>query len=157
MTTNEVHVLLVEDNAADADLTRETLGLAKFEIKLSVARDGVEALEFLNGAGPWERPGQPTLILLDLNLPRKDGRQVLAVLKSDDQLRRIPVVIFSCSDSEDDITNCYHLGANCYIVKPVDLQAYREIVRALERFWLGAVTLPRRDGHSSATQIGYEQ
>ena len=157
MTTDAIHVLLVEDNAADVDLTRETLDLAKFDGKLSVVRDGVEAIEFLNRVGSWEQSGQPTLILLDLNLPRKDGRQVLAVLKSDDQFRRIPVVVLSCSDSEDDITNCYHLGANCYIVKPVDLQAYREIVRALERFWLGAVTLPRRDGHSSATQIGYEQ
>jgi len=153
----EIHVLLVEDNPADVDLTRQTLGLAKFDVKLSVARDGVEAIEFLQREGSWDKPGRPTIILLDLNLPRKDGRQVLAVLKSDDLLRRIPVVILSSSDSEQDVTSCYNLGANCYIVKPVDLQAYRETVRALEEFWLGAAKLPRRDGHSNATSIGYEQ
>jgi chemotaxis family two-component system response regulator Rcp1 len=150
-----IHVLLVEDNAADADLTRETLASTRFDIKLSIAKDGVEAIDFLNNAGSWSEPGQPTLILLDLNLPRKDGRQILAVLKSDDLFRRIPVVILSSSDSEKDITSCYQLGANCYIVKPVELQAYRAIVRTLEDFWLGAAKLPRRDGHSMATAIGY--
>jgi DNA-binding response OmpR family regulator len=88
-------------------------------------------------------------------LPRKDGRQVLAVLKANDEFRRIPVVVLSSSDSEKDITNCYDLGANCYIVKPHDLQAYRAVVRMLEDFWLGAVSLPRREGHSNATGIGY--
>jgi two-component system, chemotaxis family, response regulator Rcp1 len=150
-----IHVLLVEDNAADADLTRETLVSTRFDIKLSVAKDGVEAIDFLNGAGDWSEPGQPTLILLDLNLPRKDGRQVLAVIKSDELFRRIPVVILSSSDSEKDVTSCYQLGANCYIVKPVELQEYRAIVRTLEDFWLGAAKLPRRDGHSMATAIGY--
>ena len=150
-----IHVLLVEDNEADIDLTRETLGLSKFDIQLSVAKDGVEAIEFLSGTGGRSEPGHPTLILLDLNLPRKNGRQVLGVLKNDDELRRIPVVVLSSSDSEKDITSCYHLGANCYIVKPVDLQAYRALVRTLEDFWLGAATLPRRDGHSLATSIGF--
>lgn len=152
----EIHLLLVEDNAADVDLTRETLASTKFKINLSVAKDGIEAIDFLNGAGSWSEPGEPTLILLDLNLPRKDGRQVLAVIKSDDIFRRIPVVILSSSDSEKDITSCYNLGANCYIVKPTGLQAFREALRGLEEFWLGAVTLPRRDGHSVATRIGYE-
>jgi CheY-like chemotaxis protein len=151
-----IHVLLVEDNAADVDLTRETLAATKFEINLSVAKDGIEAIDFLNDAGSWSEPGQPTLILLDLNLPRKDGRQVLAVIKSDDALRRIPVIILSSSDSEKDITSCYNLGANCYIVKPTGLLAFRAAVRGLEEFWLGAVTLPRRNGHSMATAIGYE-
>jgi len=150
-----IHVLLVEDNAADIDLTRETLASTKFNITLSVAKDGVEALELLHGAGNWSQPGYPTLILLDLNLPRKDGRQVLAVIKTDDLLRRIPVVVLSSSDSEKDITNCYNLGANCYIVKPVELRAYRAIVRTLEDFWLGAAALPRREGHSEASAIGY--
>jgi CheY-like chemotaxis protein len=153
----EIHVLLVEDNEADIDLTRETLNSTKFDIKLSVAKDGVEAIDFLNGVGNWSEPGQPTIILLDLNLPRKNGRQVLAVLKGDDLLRRIPVVILSSSDAEKDITSCYNLGANCYIVKPTELQAYRALVRTLEDFWLGAAKLPRRDGHSDATRIGYEQ
>jgi two-component system, chemotaxis family, response regulator Rcp1 len=155
--SSEIHLLLVEDNEADVDLTRATLSATKFDIKLSVAKDGVEAIDFLNGAGPWSEQGQPTLILLDLNLPRKDGRQVLAVIKSDDLLRRIPVVILSSSDAERDITSCYNLGANCYIVKPTELRAYREIVRTLEDFWLGSAKLPRRNGHSDATRIGYER
>ena len=123
-------------------------------IDLSIAKDGVEALELLQNDGSWSDPGRPTLILLDLNLPRKDGRQVLAVLKTHDLLRRIPVVILSSSDSESDVTICYQLGANCYIAKPGDLQAYRAIVRSLEEFWLSSVTLPRRDGHSMDVRIG---
>jgi two-component system response regulator len=128
------HVLLVEDNEADIDLTREALESTRFDIKLSVAKDGVEAIEFLDGVGSWSEPGHPTLILLDLNLPRKNGRQVLAVIKGHEQFRRIPVVVLSSSDSEKDITSCYELGANCYIVKPVELHAYRAIIRTLEDF-----------------------
>ncbi len=152
---NTIHVLLVEDNEADIELTRDMLAMNQFEIKLSVAKDGIEALEFLDGEGSWSGTGRPTLILLDLNLPRKDGRHVLAVIKTHDELRRIPVVVLSSSDSEKDITSCYHLGANCYLVKPHDLTAYRAIVRTLEDFWLGAAVLPRREGHSTATAIGY--
>jgi chemotaxis family two-component system response regulator Rcp1 len=152
---NAIHVLLVEDNAADIDLTREMLASTNFDIKLSVAKDGVEAIDFLNGAGSWSEPGQPTLILLDLNLPRRDGRQVLAIIKSDDLFRRIPVVVLSSSDSEKDITSCYQLGANGYVVKPVELQAYRAAVQKLEDFWLGTATLPQRSGHSMSTHIGY--
>ena len=154
--TETIYVLLVEDNAADVDLTREMLSSTKFNIKLSVATDGVEAIDYLNGVGSWSEPGHPTLILLDLNLPRKDGRQVLAVLKNHDELRRIPVVILSSSNSKKDITSCYHLGANCYIVKPVELQAYRAVVRTLEDFWLGSAELPHREGHSFATMFGFE-
>lgn len=153
--TGPIHVLLVEDNEADVDLTRESLASTKFALKLSVAKDGVEAIEFLHGAGSWSEPGDPTIILLDLNLPRKNGRQVLAVIKSHDEFRRIPVVILSSSDAESDVTSCYHLGANCYIVKPVNLHDYRVLVRTLEDFWLGAAKLPNRDGHSSATRIDY--
>jgi CheY-like chemotaxis protein len=153
--TGQIHVLLVEDNAADIDLTREMLASSRFDIRLSVAVDGIEAVSFLDGTGSWAKPGSPTLILLDLNLPRKDGRQVLAVIKSNDLFRRVPVIILSSSDSEKDITSCYDLGANCYIVKPTDLRSYREAVRILEDFWLGAVALPRREGHSVATAIGY--
>ena len=149
-----IHVLLVEDNDADVDLTRETLGATQFDSKLSVAKDGVEAIDFLSRAVNGSQPGQPTLVLLDLNLPRKDGRQVLGVLKGNDEFRRIPVIILSSSDSEKDVTSCYHLGANCYIVKPVDLQAYRQLVRTLESFWLGAAKLPQHEGHSTATGIG---
>ena len=157
LVNSPIHVLLVEDNPADIDLTREMLASSRFQIRVSVAMDGVDAIKFLNESGSASEPGHPTLILLDLNLPRKDGRQVLAVMKSDDQFRRIPVVILSSSDSEKDITNCYDLGANCYIVKPTDLGSFRELVRTLEDFWLGAVTLPQRGGHSMATGIGYEQ
>ena len=153
--TNTIHILLVEDNAADVDLTREMLASTNFEVKLSVAKDGIEAIDFLNGAGSWSEPGYPTLILLDLNLPRRDGRQLLALIKSDEMFRRIPVVVLSTSDSEKDITSCYHLGANSYIVKPIELHAYRAAVRKLEDFWLGTATLPQRDGHSMATHVGY--
>jgi chemotaxis family two-component system response regulator Rcp1 len=151
-----VHVLLVEDNEADVDLTRETLGATKFDIRFSVARDGVEAIDFLNGAANGPEAGHPTLILLDLNLPRKDGRHVLGVLKGNDQFRRIPVIVLSSSDSEKDVTSCYNLGANCYMVKPADLQAYRELVQTLESFWLGAATLPQHEGHSMTTGVGFE-
>jgi two-component system response regulator len=153
---NEVHILLVEDNDADIELTRDMLSLAKYDIKLSVARDGMEALELLNNAGSWSLPGLPTLVLLDLNLPRKHGRQVLSVIKTHDELKRIPVVMLSSSESEQDITSCYHLGANCYMVKPSNLEGYRATMKSLEEFWLGAARLPRRDGHSTATAIGFK-
>lgn len=149
-----IHVLLVEDNPADADLTSETL-MQSADVQVSLAKDGVEALELLEKDGDWSEQGRPTLILLDLNLPRKDGRQVLAVLKTHDELRRIPIVILSSSESDKDITSCYELGANCYITKPVDLQAFRTTVRSVEEFWLGRATLPRRSGHSDATRRGY--
>ncbi len=152
----QVHVLLVEDNPADIEFIRQTLASGKFKIKLSVAKDGVEAIDLLDRAGSWSEPGFPTLILLDLKLPRKDGRQVLAVIKGDDRFRRIPVIVLSSSDSEMDIANCYNLGANAYVVKPIDLASFRAAIRALEEFWLATCDLPRRDGHSLATAIGYE-
>jgi two-component system, chemotaxis family, response regulator Rcp1 len=146
------HILLVEDNPADADLTIEIL-TATNEVEVSLAKDGIEALTLLDDAsGLTER--RPTLILLDLNLPRKDGRQVLAVLKTHDLLRRIPVVVLSSSESDFDITNCYELGANCYVTKPVDLQTFRSIVGAVEGFWIGRAKLPHREGHSTATRVG---
>ena len=149
-----VHVLLVEDNPADADLTSEVL-TESIDVQVSLAKDGVEALELLEQDGDWSAPGRPTLILLDLNLPRKDGRQVLSILKTHDLLRRIPVVVLSSSESDKDITSCYELGANCYITKPVDLQTFRAAVRAIEQFWLGKARLPTREGHSVATKIEY--
>lgn len=149
-----IHILMVEDNPADADLAIEILKSTNNNIDVSVARDGVEALELLENDGNWCDQGRPTLIVLDLNLPRKDGRQVLAIIKTHDLLRRIPVVILSSSDSDRDVTGCYELGANCYIAKPGDLQAYRAVVRSLEEFWLGKVTLPRRDGHSLDVSLG---
>lgn len=154
MIKKSIHILLVEDNQADADLTSETLIANNSDIDLSVAKDGVEALEMLDSDGEWSDPGRPTLILLDLNLPRKDGRQVLALLKAHELLRRIPVIILSSSDSEKDITSCYQLGANCYLVKPNDLQSYRALLRMLDEYWLTSAKLPRRDGHSTETRIG---
>lgn len=148
-----IHILLVEDNVADADLASEIL-TESLDVDISLAKDGVEALEILNNDGSWSAQGRPTLILLDLNLPRKDGRQVLAILKAHALLRRIPVVILSSSDSDKDITACYELGANCYITKPPDLQAYCETVRLVEEFWLGRARLPRRDGHTMESRIG---
>jgi CheY-like chemotaxis protein len=155
--TRKVHVLLVEDNEADIDLTREMLAASRFDIRLSVAKDGVEAIEFLENSASWSDPGRPTLILLDLNLPRKDGRQVLAVIKNNAQFRRLPVVVLSSSGAEKDITSCYDLGANCYIAKPADLNSFRTAVRTLENFWLGLAKLPRHEGHTVATAIGYGQ
>jgi chemotaxis family two-component system response regulator Rcp1 len=149
-----IHILLVEDNQADADLTSETLMANNSDVDLSIAKDGVEALEMLDSDGEWSDPGRPTLILLDLNLPRKDGRQVLALLKAHDLLRSIPVVILSSSESDKDVTSCYHLGANCYMVKPSDLQSYRALLRMLDGYWLTCAKLPRRDGHSAETRIG---
>jgi chemotaxis family two-component system response regulator Rcp1 len=151
-----INVLLVEDNPGDVDLTRETLISPLYDINLSVACDGIEAMNILNAVGSWSDPGRPTIILLDLNLPRKDGRQVLACIKSHDLLQRIPVVVLSSSDSEKDITSCYQLGANCYITKPTGLQGYRDMMRTLQEFWLGSVTLPQRSGHSQATEIAYQ-
>ena len=153
--SKRIHVLLVEDNPADANLARETLMSAHGDVDVTVAKDGIEALDFLTGDGSWSKPGRPTLIVLDLNLPRKDGRQVLAVLKSHDLLRQIPVVILSSSDSERDVASCYQLGANCYVTKPEDLQTYRSVLGLLEDFWLAKARLPRRDGHSIESGIGY--
>src|SRR6266540_1684398 len=133
-----IRVLLVEDNPGDADLTRETLETGKLHIELSLAKDGVEAIELLRRNS---LPGgvRPDLILLDLNLPRKDGREILAEIKADDNLKHIPVVILTSSDAERDVAQSYALGANCYVTKPVDLRAFQTIVHAVESFWFSVV------------------
>ncbi len=137
-----IHVLLVEDNAADADLTSETLEGSKLHVELSVAIDGVQALAMLNRRGEYASRARPDLILLDLNLPKKDGRQVLAEIKANPELRGIPVVILTSSDAEKDVAQSYALGANCYVTKPVDLGAFQSIVQAVEGFWFTVVKLP---------------
>lgn len=137
-----IEILLVEDNPADVDLTRETLEMAKLRNRLYVARDGVEALELLRGEGERTAPIRPDLILLDLNLPRKDGREVLADLKQDPELRSIPVVVLTSSAAERDVVKTYDLGANCYITKPVDLDQFASVVKAIEDFWFVVVKLP---------------
>jgi two-component system, chemotaxis family, response regulator Rcp1 len=134
---SSTQVLLVEDNPADVDLMRDALNSTRFDIELSVAKDGIEAIDVLRGAGDWSEPRRPSLILLDLNMPRRDGRQLLALLKTQDIFRRIPAVVLSASNSESDILNCYDLGASCYIVKPDNLHDYRAVVRKLFDFWLG--------------------
>ena len=130
-----VQILLVEDSPADVRLTIEALKEAKISNQLSVASDGVEAMSFLRQEGRTPRP-RPDLILLDLNLPRKDGRQVLEEIKEDAGLRRIPVVVLTVSQAEEDVLRAYDLHANCYITKPVDFERFMEVVRQIEGFWL---------------------
>jgi chemotaxis family two-component system response regulator Rcp1 len=141
-----VEILLVEDNPGDARLTREALKEGKIQNNLHHARDGVEAMEFLRRNGAFAGVPTPDIILLDLNLPRKDGREVLAELKQDPQLRSIPVVVLTTSEAEQDILKTYELHANCYITKPVDLEKFIAIVRAIENFWLAVVKLPSAQG-----------
>ncbi|MDD5224142.1 MAG: response regulator [bacterium] len=140
--TKLVDVLLVEDNPGDVRLTIEVLKEAKILNKLSVAKDGVEAMDFLHKKGEFQDAPLPDLVLLDLNLPRKDGREVLAEIKSDPDLKRIPVVILTTSQDEHDILKSYNLHANCYITKPVDLTQFIAVVKAVENFWVSIVKLP---------------
>jgi len=137
-----VEILMVEDNAGDARLTEEALKDSKVINNLHHARDGVEALEFLRREGKHKNAPVPDIILLDLNLPRKDGREVLAELKAMPRLKNIPVVVLTTSDAEQDIVMSYNLHANCYITKPVDLDKFIEIIRGIENFWLSIVKLP---------------
>ena len=137
-----VHVLLVEDNPADADLALETLATRRLYIETTVITDGTEAIEFLYRRGAYKNAPRPDLILLDLNLPGMNGRQVLAIIKADAELRSIPVVILTSSSAEIDVVESYHLGANCYVTKPVDLLAFQAIVQAVEGFWFTVVKLP---------------
>src|SRR5688500_14665552 len=138
-----IQVLLVEDNPGDVRLTKEALKEGKLLNQLTVVGDGVEALSFLRKEGKYADAIQPELILLDLNLPKKDGREVLAEIKADPKLRRIPVVVLTTSEADQDILRSYDLHANCYVTKPVDLDAFVEVVRSIEDFWLAIVRLPR--------------
>jgi chemotaxis family two-component system response regulator Rcp1 len=141
-TGRPVEILLVEDNEGDARLTKEAFKENKINYRLSVARDGEDALKFLKQEAQYANSPRPDLILLDLNLPKKNGREVLEEIKKDVNLRRIPVVILTVSQSEEDIMNSYDLYANCYISKPVDLNQFMEIVRFVKNFWLKIVKLP---------------
>ena len=138
-----VQILLVEDNPGDVRLTIEALKEAKVINKLTVVKDGMEALSLLRQQGQHAHAARPDLILLDLNLPRKDGREVLAEIKADDNLKRIPVVILTTSQDEQDVLKSYNLYANCYITKPVDLEQFITVVKSIEDFWLGIVVLPK--------------
>jgi len=137
-----VEILLVEDNPGDVRLTLETLKESKLLNRMSVVVDGEEAMAFLRREGPYAGAPRPDLILLDLNLPKKDGREVLAEIKVDEHLRRIPVIILTTSSAEQDIARTYDLHANCYITKPVDLDQFSTVVRAIEAFWFTIVKLP---------------
>jgi two-component system, chemotaxis family, response regulator Rcp1 len=139
-----VEILLVEDSPTDALLTKEALELSKVCNHLHLVVDGVEALEFLRQLGKHAGAPRPDLILLDLNLPKKDGREVLKEIKSDEQLRLIPVVILTTSAHEADVVKAYGLHANCYIVKPLDFGKFAEVVNNIENFWFAIVTLPTR-------------
>lgn len=142
MMSDMVDILLVEDNPGDVRLTREALKEAKVRNQLHVATDGVEALAFLRREGAYKEAVRPSLVLLDLNLPRKNGREVLAEMKEDPDLRRIPVVILTTSQAEQDIVKAYDLHVNCYINKPVDLDQFLQVVKSIEDFWLTLVKLP---------------
>jgi two-component system, chemotaxis family, response regulator Rcp1 len=137
-----IDILLIEDNPADVRLTREALKEAKVLNTLHIAEDGMEALGFLRKQGQFAGSSTPDLILLDLNLPKKDGREVLAEIKQDEGLKRIPVVVLTTSRGEEDVARSYDLHANAYVNKPVDLKHFLEVIRTIEQFWLAVVTLP---------------
>ncbi|MEH1781647.1 MAG: response regulator [Nostoc sp.] len=137
-----IEVLLVEDNPGDVQLTRIALEDSKISIHLNVVEDGVEAMAFLRKQEKYAKVIYPDIILLDLNLPRKDGREVLAEIKGDENLKRIPVVVLTTSQAEEDILKAYNLSANCYITKPVDFDQFVKIVQSIENFWFAIVKLP---------------
>lgn len=138
------NILLVEDDPADVELTKETLEDSKVEVSLSIVNDGVEALAFLRKQSPYEDAVTPDLILLDLNMPRKDGRETLEEIREDEKLKTIPVVILTTSSSEEDVLKSYGCGANCYITKPVGLEEFSKVVKSIEDFWFTIVKLPRK-------------
>jgi chemotaxis family two-component system response regulator Rcp1 len=143
VTMTAITILMVEDNPGDARLTREALRESKVYNNLHHVRDGVEAMQFLCKEGEFASAPTPDIILLDLNLPRKDGRQVLAELKAIPKLKHIPVVVLTTSEAEQDIVKSYELHANCYITKPVDLDKFVDIIHGIENFWLSIVKLPQ--------------
>jgi chemotaxis family two-component system response regulator Rcp1 len=143
-----LEVLLVEDNAGDVRLTREAFLEANVSVSLHVAVDGVEAMAFLRRQGPHMNARRPDLVLLDLNMPRMDGREVLAHIKRDEGLKSIPTVILTTSEAEGDVMTSYQLQANCYLTKPVQLDAFESLVKSISDFWLINARLPRR-GHGA--------
>lgn len=137
-----VNILLIEDNPGDVRLTQEAFKEGKMSINLSVVMDGVEAINYLRKTGSYTDAVFPDLVLLDLNLPKKDGREVLEEIKKDEQLKRIPVVVLTTSNAEIDILRSYNLHANCFINKPVDFDQFFKVIQLVEQFWLNMVTLP---------------
>ena len=139
-----IEILLIEDNPGDVRLTREVLMEGKVRNHLQVVGDGVEAMAFLRQQNNYAKAPRPDLILLDLNLPKKDGREVLQEIKEDGQLKSIPVVVLTTSEADEDILRSYDLAANCYITKPVDLDQFIRVIKTIETFWLTIVKLPKR-------------
>jgi two-component system, chemotaxis family, response regulator Rcp1 len=142
LTINPIEILLVEDSEGDARLAREALRESKILNNVHHVPDGVEAMDFLNQKGKYINVPRPDIILLDLNLPRKDGREVLAEIKNDPDLKRIPVVVLTISNDEQDILKTYNLHVNCFITKPIDLIQFLKVVHSIEDFWLSIVKLP---------------
>ena len=139
-----IEILLVEDNPGDVELTREALATAKISNRLHVVEDGADATDFLFRRGKFADAPEPDIILLDLNLPTKDGRQVLSEIKADPNLAKIPIVVLTTSQADEDILRAYQLHANCYITKPIDFNQFLRIVAAIEEFWLSVVKLPKK-------------
>ena len=139
---NPIEMLLVEDNEGDVRLTREALKDARIQVHLSVVRDGIEALAHLRKQGTYAEAITPDIILLDLNLPRMNGLDLLAQIKTDEKLRLIPVVILTSSKAEEDVARSYSLHANCYVTKPIDFDQFRKVVQSVEDFWFTVVRLP---------------
>lgn len=144
MNSRKIEILLVEDNPGDARLTLEAFKEGRVLNNFNVVKDGVEALEYLRREGMHKDAVQPDLILLDLNLPRKDGREVLDEIKADERLKKIPVIVLTTSAAEEDIARAYTRHANCYITKPVDLDQFLRVVHSIESFWLTLVRLPSK-------------
>ncbi|MEO1515258.1 MAG: response regulator [Bacteroidota bacterium] len=137
-----VNILLIEDNPGDVRLTQEAFKEGRLPVKLDVVMDGVEAIKFLRRQAPYDEVTVPDLILLDLNLPKRDGREVLEEIKTDEHLKRIPVVVLTTSNAEQDILKSYNLHVNCYINKPVDFDKFFDIIQKIEDFWLSTAILP---------------
>ncbi|MEO8613441.1 MAG: response regulator [Chloroflexota bacterium] len=144
MSTKPIDILLVEDSPTDVELTIEALRDAKVNNQLSVVEDGQQALAFLRREGQYAQAKRPDLVLLDLNLPRKSGLEVLAEMRADDNLSLIPVVVLTTSQADEDITASYRLHANCYIAKPVDFEQFIKVVQLIDDFWLSVVKLPKK-------------
>jgi two-component system response regulator len=143
--TRPIQILLVEDSPSDAKLTISALKLAKVANELHHVEDGVQAMEFLRQQGKYEKSPRPDLILLDLNLPKKDGREVLKEMKEDPKYTNIPVIVLTTSNAEKDVLQSYQLHCNCYVTKPVNFDRFLECVRSIEHFWLSVVVLPTKD------------
>jgi len=139
-----IDILIVEDNPGDIRLISEVLNDNKIFSTVNTVNDGVDAMDYLNGRGKYKTASKPDLIILDLNLPKKDGREVLAEIKSDERLKYIPVVVMTISQSEEDIFKSYNLHANCYVTKPIDLNQFIKVIKSIEEFWFSIVKLPSR-------------